>query len=107
MLLLVPEGRHQPCLHGCVLAVDRGVVRIDGPSRERLFDQVRRFFRAYARKLPALQCAATLDTPGSHGGVDTWSIIVNSDVSIAPTGLPADIRPWLRVAGEEEQQRAG
>jgi hypothetical protein len=101
MLLLVHEGRHHPCLAGCVLRVARGLVTIEGPSRERLFDQARRFFRAHARNLPALQLACLLETPGRAGGADHWSVIVNSDVSFTPTTIEADIRPWLKLIAEE------
>jgi hypothetical protein len=65
MLLAVPIGRHQPCLAGCLLIVGpSGLVSIVGPSRDRVFDQARRFFRVHARKLPAFTVAATLETPG-------------------------------------------
>lgn len=106
MLLLVPEGRHCPCLAGCVLIVDRGVVTIVGPSREQLFDQVRRFFRAHARRLPLLKVAATLETPRTPasnrgGGRDGWTIVVNSEVTFTASAI-TDARPALRIVGEEE-----
>lgn len=93
MLLLVPEGRHQPCIAGCVLINNRGLLTIEGPSRDRVFDQARRFFRAHTRKLPALTIVATLDTPSGYSprGRDGWTIVVNSDVTFAPTGLGAEI----------------
>lgn len=102
MLLLVPEGRHCPCLAGCVLIVDRGVVVIVGPSREQLFDQVRRFFRAHARKLPLLKVSATLETPRNRGGGrDGWTIVVNSEVTFTASAI-TDARPALRLVGEEK-----
>lgn len=103
LLLRVPEGRHQPCLAGCVLIVSRGLVSIEGPSREATFDQARRFFRVHARKLPALSIAATLETPAHRGpgGRDGYTIVVNSDVTIAPTSIEPDISsgPKLELVG--------
>lgn len=101
MLLAVPVGRHQPCLAGCVLIVGpSGLVSIEGPSRDRVFDQARRFFRVHARKLPAFQVAAHLAPPRAHHSrsglvtiADCWTIAVNSDVTFAPTGLGADLSP--------------
>lgn len=96
-----------PCLAGCMLHVEDGVARIDGPSRDRVFDQARRFFRAHARKLPALQVAATLSSPrtAARPSIDTWSIIVNSDVTFSATGIAADIRPALRVVENDDAPR--
>jgi nucleotide-binding universal stress UspA family protein len=102
MLLLVPEGRHQPCLASCVLNVKQGVVTIEGPSRQRVFDQARRFFRAHARKLPALQIAAIVEQPrfgDTPAGMlreraaarDAWTIVINSDVTFTPSGIDPDI----------------
>lgn len=98
MLLIVPEGRHQPCLAGCLLIVDRGVVMIEGGARQSVFDQARRFFRAHARKLPAFIRSAVLETPRRDGGGrDNYIITVNSDVTISPGAIEPDIRSSLRV----------
>jgi hypothetical protein len=46
---LVPTGRHQPCLHGCVLEVKGSHVSLSGPSRESVIEQALRFIRVHAR----------------------------------------------------------
>lgn len=105
---LVAPGRHHPCLHGCVLTVaPDGRVRVEGLSRERVFDQARRFLRIAARgHLPGrqgrpkaaspLSLIAVLTTPrqphrGVPGGQDGWTIILGAEVAFAPTTLPPDI----------------
>jgi hypothetical protein len=103
--LLVQPGRHQPCLHGCVLTIHRsGLVVIEGPSRERLFEQADRFLRVICKGRPALAIAATLITPPSlpgayRGGRDGWSIIVGAEIAFSPTALA----PVLA----DQEQRAG
>ena len=109
MILLVPEGRHQPCLAGCVLIVKRGQITIEGPSRDRVFDQARRFFRVHARKLPPLTIVATLNSPSGYvpRGRDGWSIVINSDVTFAPTTIHPNISataPLQLVESEEPRQ---
>lgn len=107
--LKVASGKHRPCLHACLLSVERGVVTIDGPSRDQVFEQARRFFRVEAKKLEAFTVAAALETPKCEGygipaGRDHYDITVGSDVtftasSIAPnisTPLARD-RPQLTV----------
>lgn len=96
LALQVKSGRHNPCLHGCLLTVESGRVTIDGPSRQQVFDQARRFFRVEAKKLDPFTVAAVLATPrheglGVPGGRDGYSIIVGSDVSIAATSIEPDI----------------
>jgi hypothetical protein len=88
---LIPLGRHQPCLHGCRLDVERGgLVRLIGPSRERVFEQVERFFRIMRRREHGRGCEpveipAILETPsrpGMPGGRDYCTIILSAKVSI-------------------------
>lgn len=99
----VAPGRHQPCLHGCVLNVHRDAnVTIEGPSRERVFDQARRFLRLITKGMTQRQIDAVLYTPpsdGCRGGRDPWSIIVNAEVAIVPTAMPADLGEPLERAG--------
>lgn len=87
----VPAGRHQPCLHGCVLAIDRlGRVTISGPSRERVFDQASRFLRIHSKGKVPMSIAAQLVTPtGAFGGpaTDKWSIAVNAEVAFTPSAM--------------------
>lgn len=95
LALLAPKGRHQPCIHGVVLRVERGgLVRLEGGSRQALFDQAARFLRRLAKTRPPLSIAATLWTPhetGHPGGRDGWTITINAEVSFAPTALGVDI----------------
>jgi hypothetical protein len=100
LALLAETGRHQPCLHGCVLAVGRHAdVAIEGPSRQRCFDQAARYLRALARgrSLPAQRIPAILVTPptplrpyagaertlAARGGRDTWWITLGAEISFA------------------------
>lgn len=106
LILVIPDGRYVPCLAACVVRVRNGVVWIDGPSRERLFDQARRFLRQHTRGLGAKQFVGVITTPpnparGIPRGRDGWSIIINSDVTFAPTTLEADIRPVLQLVDAE------
>jgi hypothetical protein len=96
--LLVAPGRQQPCLHGCILTVGAlGHVAIDGPSRERVFEQASRFLKANSKGRPGYAVAAHLLTPdprdrGLRTG-DSWSIIVGADVAFSPTALGPEIMP--------------
>lgn len=86
----VAPGRHQPCLHGCVLIVDKlGLVAIEGPSRQRCFDQAERWLLPLAKDLPPTSIAATLRTPPQFqpGGSDAWTIIVGARIAFSPTPL--------------------
>jgi hypothetical protein len=88
--LLVPPGRHAPCLMGCLLTVDRGgLMTITGPSRTKVFEQADRFLRVLLRRNPPppLSIAATLTSP--CGVRDGWQVIVNAEISFAPTALEA------------------
>lgn len=101
MILRVQPGRHSPCLHGCLLRVEAtGLVSIEGPSRERVFEQAARFIRVHAKGLPPQAIAAVLQTPPAYAppGRDGWSIIVGADVSFSPTAIEPHLpRPELTV----------
>jgi hypothetical protein len=93
-------GLHHPCLHQCLLFVEHHrerdyCIRIQGPSRELVFDQARRYLRTAARghleRGAAFQIAAVLVTPHKPAGRDRWTIIVGADVAFSPTGLGADL----------------
>ena len=86
--VLAPPGRHQPCLHGCVLVVDRGgLVSIAGPSLEQVFEQARRFFRIHAKGRPAMSIGAVLSSPARIPMRDGWSIVVGAEVSFTPAAV--------------------
>jgi hypothetical protein len=92
--LLVPPGPHCPCLMGCLLTVGAGgLVTITGPSRTKVFEQVDRFLRVLMRRNPPppMSIAATLMSP--CGVRDGWQVIVNAEISFAPTSLEATILP--------------
>lgn len=92
--LRVPLGRHSPCLHGCVVTVEPvGLVAMEGPSRERVFEQATRFFRVHARGLPALTVSSSLESPAKYcpPGRDTWKIVIGAEISFACTPLDPEI----------------
>ncbi len=91
-LALVPEGVQHPCLMGCLLTVGRGgLVTIDGPSRDKVFEQAARFLQILIRRNPPppTSIAATMTFP--CGVRDGWQVIVNSEISFAPTGIEATV----------------
>lgn len=97
--LMVQPGRHQPCLAGCVLVIGPcGHVAIEGPSRERVFDQATRFLKVNSKGRPAYSVAATLESPLPCRGRDGWSIIVGAEIAFSPTSMPPTIM---------QEQRAG
>ena len=92
----VSGGVQHPCLHGCLVTVAAGgLVNITGPSRQRCFEQCGLFLRTIGKDHPPASIAATLITPAFYsfapGKRDSWTIIINSDVTFAPTGLGADL----------------
>lgn len=88
--LSVQKGRHSPCLHGCVLNIDdRFQATIDGPSRDQVFEQARRFLLVAGKGHGPMAMTGVLAS--AHGGRDSWSIVVNSAVTFSPTSLPPDI----------------
>lgn len=115
--LAVAPGRHHPCLHGCVLTIlqhgERDLMLvIEGPSRDVVFEQCRRFFRVAAKNAPALSIAATVETApersrSGRGGSDSWTIALNAQVSFSPTGLGAEVFPEGDPAGAAPQTSQG
>ena len=96
VFLGVQPGRHQPCLHGCLLTVaPAGLVTITGPSRQSVFDQAARFLRVHCKGCGPQSIAAVLVSPPVYcpAGRDSWSIIVGASVAFAPTALGAEIPP--------------
>ena len=71
---LVPSGRHQPCLHGCVLRVEKSLVRIEGPSRASVIEQALRFVRVHARR--GMVCPPIAAVIAGPGGKDRGHIVV-------------------------------
>jgi hypothetical protein len=91
------------CVEDVVVNAPLVLDRIDGPSRELVFDQTARFFRVVAAKdRRPLVIAATLLSPG-RGCRDGWTITVNADVSFAPTGLGADC-PISSIIGQPSEE---
>lgn len=108
-LIVVPQGRHQPCLHGCVLRIGPGgIVSIEGPSRELVFEQASRFLRIHLRNWPETSLAATLSTPARDRfgrpfpRRDGWQIICGAKIAFAATSVPAQ----FPAAGMPAQQEA-
>lgn len=103
--LAAPTGRHQPCIHGCVVTLNTaGLVEVIGPSRWRVFEQASRFLALIGKGHEPVSLAATLYTPPpsprAPGGRDQWSIVVGAKVAFAPTGMGAEIfDPVLEQAG--------
>ena len=89
LLLMAQPGRHQPCLHGCVLTVERGgLVTVTGLSKEKVFDQAGRFLKIICKGHGAVSLAATLTQPA---GRDGWSIIVGAKVAFSATSIEPHI----------------
>jgi hypothetical protein len=95
-LILLPPGRHSPCLHGCTLDVKPGgVVEIQGPSRDVVFAQATRFLKPHLKDRPAFEISATLRTPcrdrfeRHFHRSDRWSILCNAGIAFAPTAMPS------------------
>jgi hypothetical protein len=74
-------------LEGCKVRVSPPLVKICGPSRERVFQVATAFLRHACRDRPPLSIAATLRSPAPLSGSDSWSIIVGADVAFSPTSL--------------------
>jgi hypothetical protein len=103
LAFLVPPGRHSPCLMGCLLTVGPGgLMTITGPSRAKVFEQADRFLRVLLRRNPPppLSIAATLTSP--CGVRDGWQVIVNAEISFAPTSLEATILPTAETMKNNE-----
>lgn len=83
-------GVWHPCLAGTLVLVgEAGLVTVDGKSRELVFNQTARFFRAIAKDRPPIIIAAHLIGPERRR--DSWTITLNAAVSFAPTGLGTEI----------------
>jgi hypothetical protein len=102
MLLRVHEGRHSPCVQGVLLTVRDGLVVLEGGSREQVFDQTKRFFRVNAKQLPPFTVAAALETPQRRGSSarDSWTIVVNSEVTLTPAAIVDIARPTTFATNE-------
>jgi hypothetical protein len=120
--LLAQPGRHQPCVAGVVLMVERcGLVTIEGPSRESLFEQARRFMRVINKGRPPLEIQAWVQGPPrtrpAYAGSeeqpllypaprDLWKIIVDAEVAITPaSSLPSTL--FARDPDQQQTERAG
>jgi hypothetical protein len=97
LMLGVQIGRHHPCLHQCLLEVDKAyVVRVRAPTREKLFAQASAWLRTAAKGHIAdgqsFQISAKVQTPARIcAGLDSWTIVVGADVAFAPTGLGVEM----------------
>lgn len=91
--LLQRTRRYQPCLAGCVVHIEpSGLVTIEGPSRECVFDQARRFMLDTNKRKPA-EIAAWL-RQGEGAVRDQYKIIVGAEVAITPaSALPSTLYP--------------
>jgi hypothetical protein len=94
----VPIGRYSPCIAGCMATIaDDFIVRIEGTTRDLIFEQAQRLLRVVGRNHMPQQIMATLHTPaptaGGAGYRDGWSIAVNASVYFSPTGLGGDLYP--------------
>ena len=74
---LVPSGRHQPCLDGCVLRVFRSKVTIAGPERAKVLDLGLTFVRVHARR--GLRCAP-ISVMLAGNGLERAHIVVGDQV---------------------------
>jgi hypothetical protein len=107
LALLAPPGRHCPCLMGCLLTVGPGgLMTITGPSRAKVFEQADRFLRVLLRRNPPppMSIAATLTSP--CGVRDGWQVIVNAEISFAPTSLEATVFPTAETMKNNEPMLA-
>jgi hypothetical protein len=82
----------------CLVRVGPGaLVAVTGPSRERVFDQTRRFLLAIAKDHPRIQIAATLIVPAERsfcpGSRDPYTIALNADVLFSPGTFGVDFPP--------------
>lgn len=80
LALIVEDGRHSPCEHGCVLVVSGGGVTIEGPSRDQVIQQATRFFKVEAKgRFVPHGIPVTISGPGGleHGSIRprTWDFV--------------------------------
>jgi hypothetical protein len=98
-------GRHQPCLHGCVLWVSATFeIAIEGPFRARVFDQARSFLTVHARGHGECSIRALLKSPGPGRGQDTIWIVTGAEVSFSTTPIEPDISSPAVVVDDPIEQ---
>lgn len=80
-------GRHNPCLHACLLEVRPDwFVEITGPSRDLVFEQARRFLRVHSRGHGPMTFNSVVISPARIcRGRDGWSITLGSSVTFSAT----------------------
>lgn len=86
LALVIQPGRHQPCLHGCVLNVHRhGLVTIDGPDTAQVIAQVSRFLKTISKnRMVDKPIAVTITGPE---GRDRGWMTVRAAVSFSWGGV--------------------
>ncbi|TMJ05811.1 MAG: hypothetical protein E6G97_02065 [Alphaproteobacteria bacterium] len=86
-------GRHQPCLHGCVLRVDEQYqVAIEGQYRVRVFDQARTFLRVHSKGHGELKIRAVMKSPARIArGSDTVWIVIGAAITFSESAIEPDI----------------
>lgn len=86
----------------CKIRIASPLVKILGPSRERVFECASALLRFACEGRGRLSIAATLQSPAPGSGVDSWSIIVGADIAFSPTAIdpyfPNPSVPWGRDA---------
>lgn len=98
--LLPKEITFRPAIDGayaatdCYFRITHPLVKICGPSRQRVFGAATGFLRSLARPSEPVSISATLASPpnrwpGHSHQHDGWSIILGADVAFAPTALGA------------------
>jgi hypothetical protein len=98
LTLSVLPGRHRPCLHGCLLDIDRDfVVTVEGKTRELVFEQARRFLRLANKGHGRQLITATLGY--RMGPRETVHVAVEADVVFSTTPIPPDIGDHIRPRG--------
>src|SRR4051812_38123483 len=72
--------------NGCSIETELPRVRIQGASRERVFEAATGLLRGLGLSEP-MSISAILHTPSRPSGFDRWQIIVGADVAFAPGGI--------------------
>jgi len=72
---------------GCRLFVIPPLVKINGFSREAVFEAATNHLRELKRQPGPHSIAATLKSPPPVAGTDSWHIIVGADIAFSPTSL--------------------
>lgn len=84
--------------NGCSIDIEVPLIRICGPSRERVFEAATALLRDAGLREPAV-IGAVLHTPSRPSGFDRWHIVVGADVSFSATGID----PWLPVVRDRDR----